>query len=283
MFIEFLRSYMKEIAKLFLAMTYATILPLVQRRPYRIVLYYHGVGKKDINSFERQIAYIAELKCKVVKASEIFTAQADGYDSIVAITFDDAFVSVVENAVPILRKYGLPAAIFVPVGNLGQRPRWERAGTFFDKNEIVMSREQIAELDNDGFEIFSHTLSHPVLTGIEDNRLEVELVSSKSVLEEIIGHEISAISYPHGIYDARVCKAVHRAGYKLGFTIEPTIVNSATDCLKIGRFLVSPRDSFIRFKLNVSGAYQVIKHLQELKAIICRNAIRDERPGCNTG
>ncbi len=219
--------------------------------------------------FEKQMAYLAR-RCKVIKPSEIITAPANNLKVLVAITFDDAFISVIENAVPILRDYGLPAAILVPVGNLGHPPRWKIPENFCAKNETVMSQRQITELDNDGFEIFSHTVSHAVLTEIGNDGLKTELVDSKEDLEKIVGHEISGIGYPHGAYDSRVCEAAKKAGYKLGFTIEPKIVNGSTDYFKIGRFLVSPHDNLLKFKLKVRGGYQATMFLRDLKTLIIR-------------
>jgi len=175
-----------------------------------------------------------------------------------------------ENAVPSLKEYQLPAGVFVPAGNLGRPARWEMPENDSDKNETVMNKELIAELDNDGFEIFSHSLSHPKLTEIQDDRLEAELIGSKQALEKIVGHEVSAISYPDGAFDERVHNAAKKAGYKLGFTIEPTMVNGSTDCLSIGRFLVLACDSLIKFKLEVSGAYQVGIPLKAFKQLLGR-------------
>lgn len=267
-------KHLKETGEFILAAFYALFLNLSSKKPRRVVLCYHGINKADAAGFEKQMAYLAKNR-SVARLSNIRTAGANGADIMVAITFDDAFVSVIENAVSILKRHGLPAAIFVPAGNLGQRPCWQIPDTYSDKdkNETVINQGQIAELDNNGFEIFSHTLSHPVLTGVDDSRLEAELAGSKRALERIVGHEVSAISYPHGVYDARVCNAARKAGYRLGFTIEPSVVNYATDHLKTGRFLVSPRDNLIKFRLKVSGAYQAVKFLQELKGILRRNSV----------
>ena len=258
-----------KITEFLCALIYALFLCALQNKARRITLFYHAVRKQDVRKFKEQMVYLAK-RCKVVNPSEIKTAPANNSDVLVAITFDDAFASVVENAVPILKEYGLSAGIFVPAGNLGQPPRWEISENCSDKNETIMSRQQIAELDNDGFEIFSHSFSHPMLTEIEDSRLEAELVSSKHVLEKIVGHEVSVVSYPNGAYDARVHKAAKKAGYKLGFTIEPTMVDSATDCLKIGRFSVSPYDNLLKFKLKVRGGYQATMFLRDLKTLIIR-------------
>jgi peptidoglycan/xylan/chitin deacetylase (PgdA/CDA1 family) len=255
---------MKEIVKTALAITYAAISSVAQKKPYRIVMCYHSIKKQDIGSFEKQMAYLAS-NCKVVKASEILTASMDGVNPIAAITFDDAFVSVFENALPVLREYGLPASIFVPTGNLGQPPRWNISQTSQYENDIVINEKQLREVNENGFELLSHTVSHPVLTELDDNTLKTELSNSKSALEKMLDHEVCGISYPHGVCDSRVCNAVKQAGYRLGFTIEPNIVNTSTDIMQIGRVAVSPKDSLIKFKLKVKGAYQASKYLSAIK------------------
>ncbi|MHC4749392.1 MAG: polysaccharide deacetylase family protein [Planctomycetota bacterium] len=215
------------------------------------------------------MAYLSR-ECFVVKPSNIKNANADGAKVIVSIIFDDAFLNVLENALPILREYSLPAGISVPTGNLGRQANWDMAGDCPDQDEIVMSQQQIAELDREGFEILSHTVSHPVLTELDDSELEVELVGSKQKLEQIVGHEVSGISYPHGAYDARVYRAAQKAGYKLAFTLDLNTVDSATDCLKVGRFKALPHESLIRFKLKLKGAYRVVRYLRSLKKILVR-------------
>ena len=261
--------YLKETVKLIIAMINFAYLKVADKTPHRLVIYYHGIDGVDIASFRKQMEYLAR-RCTVVKASEIITADGDGAKNLVAITFDDAFVSVMENAVPILREYGLPAGIFVPVGNLRQKPDWKIAENCSDKSEVVMSKEQIEQLDKEGLEIFSHTMSHPLLTELDEGRLEAELVESKKQLQRIVNHEVVGIGYPHGACDARVRNAAEKAGYRIGFTIEPHMLDSTTDNLKIGRFSVSPPDSLLKFKLKASGVYQAVRFLRALKTLLVR-------------
>lgn len=257
----------KEVTVFSIAALYVLFVSLAGRTSRRVVIYYHGIKKADSGRFKKQMDYLAE-KCYVVKPSEIKSANAGKTGVLVSITFDDAFVSVKENAVPILKKNGLPAAIFVPAGNLGQQPNWEIQDDCLDISETVMDEEQISSLAKDGFEIFSHTLSHPVLTEIGDSELKAELIGSKSALEKIVGHAVSVISYPYGACDDRVCLAAKKAGYVLGFTIEPSVVNHAKNDLKIGRFSVSSNDSLAKFKLKVKGGYQILKYLRKPKRAI---------------
>lgn len=262
---------LKKIVELICALIYAAFLSLIRIREdlSRVVIYYHSVKKEDVKQFEKQMAYLAK-NCIVVKASHVKTAPTRGKKSIVAITFDDAFVSILKNALPVLTKWGLTANIFVPTGSLGKPPQWEIPSRSFDKNDPVISQEQVAKLNNDGFEVSSHTVTHPVLTEIDEDRLRHELLDSKRELERIIGYEVPAISYPHGAYDKRVCEAAEKAGYELGFTIEPCTINNYTNNLQMGRFAVSTRDSLMEFKLKVAGAYQVTKYLRAMKRKLMR-------------
>jgi len=229
-----------------------------------VILYYHGVKSADRRMFKKQMTYLAGY-CRVVNVSEIKTATSDGVDTVAAITFDDAFENVLENAVPILKALKLPAAIFVPTGNLGRLPQWLLPLQCDDKNEKVMTAEQIVGLARDGFEIYSHTVSHPKLTSLDEKQLYSELVQSKKDLEAIVGKEVTAVSYPHGDHSAKVCAVTRQAGYREGFTIEPQLVNDCRDNMRLGRFVVSPSDGLVKFRLKVNGAYSILNCLRRAK------------------
>lgn len=259
----------KETIGFICALIYAVYLRLVRKDLNRVIIYYHGIKKEDVGQFEKQMAYLAKT-CIVVTASHIKTARTDGKKSVIAITFDDAFVNILDNAIPVLTKLHLTATVFVPTGNLGKPPQWELSGNYSDKDEFVMNKQQVSKLDKDGFEIFSHSVSHPILTKIDDNELQIELEQSKKTLQEIVGHEVIGLSYPYGAYDNRVYEFVRQAGYKLGFTIEPGLIHDSTDDLKIERTSVSPNDNIIKFKLKASGAYQVLRYLSHAKHLALR-------------
>ncbi len=256
------------VVKFFFAAVYAVILPFVRKRPYRVVLYYHSIRPRHAENFARQMAWLSKSRCKVVRASQILTAEAGGCDCVLAITFDDAFVSVLENGLPVLRRHGFSASVFTPAGNLGRAPVWSISEDNADRCETVMGGTQLQEIEGQGFEVLSHTLSHLPLTELNDKQLSNELLKSRLILKEILGHEITGVSYPHGSFDERVRRAAERAGYEIGFTIEPSIVNGTTDGLKVGRFEVSAGEPLTVFKLKVAGAYQVLKHLSAVKRLL---------------
>jgi peptidoglycan/xylan/chitin deacetylase (PgdA/CDA1 family) len=84
-----------------------------------------------------------------------------------------------------------------------------------------MSWQQVREMSAAGIEFGSHTVTHPILSRLDDNELWQELTESKRVLEEHIEVPVQTISYPVGgpsAFDARVRHMARSAGYKLGFS-----------------------------------------------------------------
>lgn len=82
----------------------------------------------------------------------------------------------------------------------------------------MMSWDQVRELHRDGHEIGSHSLTHPLLPDLPDERVEDEVVSSRRELSRQIGADVPSFCYPNGSYDARTLKAVERAGYECAVT-----------------------------------------------------------------
>lgn len=260
----------KEVVKVSMALGYAAYLKMMNVNSRKVVLYYHDIKAEHVSNFRKQMKYLADTY-KVVKPSEIRTIQPDNNEHLVAITIDDAFENVYENALPVLKDYDFPAAVFAPVGNLGEKPRWYIPDGCESKEFTVMTDRQIIDVDRQGFEIFSHTLSHPRLTEIDNNMLNQEIAESKDYLEQLLGHEVCAISYPHGDHDERVCGAAVEAGYTLGFTVSPAMIGKTTDSMKIGRFKVMSDESLVKFKLKCSGAFHVLQALYSLKSVALRS------------
>ncbi len=263
-------SKINNYIKLIIASIFYAYLTVFQRHPKRLLIYYHGIRDCDVESFARQMAYLSEF-CEVVRPSEIISSDFDPEKTLIGITFDDAFSSAMDLAVPILREHELPAGFYVPTGNLGNAPSWEVSNEAAGNNERIITAEQVRELNGYGFEIGSHTVSHPKLPNLDDRQLTSELTDSKSELEDIVGHEILTISYPNGKHDNRVCEFAKACGYRIGFIIEPYLITDETDELKIGRFGVLPQDSLYEFKLKISGAYQVVKVLRAFRRFVMRH------------
>lgn len=81
---------------------------------------------------------------------------------------------------------------------------------------LPLSWDELRELQAAGWEIGSHTCSHPHLTTLADGDLRYELVTARKVCEHELGEECLSIAYPYGDDDERVIAAAAAAGYRTG-------------------------------------------------------------------
>jgi len=111
--------------------------------------------------------------------------------------------------------------------------------------ELFMSWEHAGELLTQGMEIGSHTLTHPILTQLDDEQHKREVIHSKEMLEERLHCRINSIAYPVGryyCYNEKTFEYVVGAGYKIGFNNEPGFHRSISNALDINRFCVATND-----------------------------------------
>lgn len=98
------------------------------------ILYYHRVnGEADpffpacsVELFEQQIGFVAR-HYKVIALTELLDRleRGDALGGMMAVTFDDGYQDNYHYAFPILRKYGVPATIFLTTGSIDNRqPLW---------------------------------------------------------------------------------------------------------------------------------------------------------------
>lgn len=172
-----------------------------------------------------------------------------------AVTFDDGLQSVLEHALPLLSRLGVAATVFVPTAFPGRaRARWpglERwLASEHEHGLAPMSWEQLSELADEGWEIGSHTRTHPRLTRLGDAELAEELHRSKAECEERLGRACRSLAYPYGDVDGRVVAAVRAAGYEAGAGL-PIRLRRATP-MNWPRVGVYANDPLPRFKAKTA-------------------------------
>lgn len=226
-----------------------------------LVLCYHAVSEDWEASLsvtpERLTQQLRELSEKGYRGVTFSDAVSGNFEGkAVAITFDDAYRSVTERALPILERFGMPGTLFVPTDYLGQdQPMaWpgisQWVGGDHERELLPMSWEQVRSLADAGWEIGSHTRSHPMLTEIPDDRLEEELVASREECERRLERPCRSITYPYGDYDERVVDAAAAAGYSFAGTL-PSGYREAT-ALAFPRVGIYHVDDARSFRLKVS-------------------------------
>lgn len=190
---------------------------------------------------------------KPIEANHKSTLSSDDY--FVAITFDDAFICVLDNAVPELLKRNIPFTIFVPTGFIGKNPGWIRGNS--DSQHKVMDETQLIELHKaENVIIGSHCISHRNITLLCHDEAGKEISQSKADLEKILGQKIVLLSFPHGAYNQQHVTMAREAGYERVFSILPSLAFLRSDEYETGRVRVDPDDWMLEFRLKICGAYR---------------------------
>jgi peptidoglycan/xylan/chitin deacetylase (PgdA/CDA1 family) len=159
------------------------------------------------------------------------------------VTFDDAYRSVGELALPLLRELGVPATVFAPTRFVGDAtPRgWKGTDMWADTDWaheiIVMDWTELRELVEAGWEVGSHTKTHRRLPELGDRELADELAGSRDEIERGVGTSCRSVAYPYGALDRRVARAARAAGYAAAGGVLPGAV-TARDALRVPRISV---------------------------------------------
>ena len=218
-------------------------------------------------TFRRHVATLRALGCSTVTADELGRAlrgEAGLPPRPVHITFDDGFVDCLRHAAPVLHEAGMRATMYVVAGLVGRRSRW-----LLDEGVDLplVDRAGIAELEAAGVECQSHSMTHPRLTDCPDEALADELVRSREVLEDLTGHAVTSVAYPHGAYDARVRRATAAAGYRTAYTTQPGKALPVDDPLELPRVKADGRDRHATFVGRVVTGQHLGAQARELARV----------------
>jgi peptidoglycan/xylan/chitin deacetylase (PgdA/CDA1 family) len=224
-----------------------------QRQQLLIIITYHSVKMSQIKRFDKQMNTLLKIG-QAISLSEGLGNLKSGYN--VAVTFDDAYQSILQNALPILRKKNIPATIFVPTGCLGKKPVWIKDTNHNNASEIVVTEAQLKMLPSDLITIGSHTVTHINLTNVDEKIARREIFESKRTLERVINKKVTLFAAPYATLNENFTDLFRQAGYQRVFLNIPTFPRIQSDLFIMGRNSVEPTDWPLEFYLKLHGAYQ---------------------------
>jgi peptidoglycan/xylan/chitin deacetylase (PgdA/CDA1 family) len=147
-----------------------------------------------------------------------------GAGTNICVTFDDGSETDLLSAAPILHQAGFGATFYITAGWLGKPGH--------------LSAPQLKELSAQGFEIGCHSMTHPMLTDLDESGLQHEIADAKSQLEQIVGQPVEHFSCPGGRYDDRVVRIARAAGYRTVATSRIRANSPDTDLFALGRVAI---------------------------------------------
>lgn len=109
-------------------------------------------------------------------------------------------------------------------------PKWAR----------MMTWQHLREINNNGHEIGSHSMTHPLLPQCSNSDLQTEIGKSREVLQEKLKIPIETFCYPNGDYDERVVKITQSAGYSCAVTTKWKANRQRGPMFQLGRCDIDP-------------------------------------------
>jgi peptidoglycan/xylan/chitin deacetylase (PgdA/CDA1 family) len=226
-----------------------------------LVLCYHAVSEDwDAELSVRPAQLESQVKLMLARgyrgATFYDAVNAPPAPKTFAVTFDDAYRSVIELGFPVLSRLGVPGTVFVPTSFTGsdEPMSWPGidhwVGGPHESELVPMSWEELARLTEAGWEIGAHTLTHPHLTELDDATLAAELQGSRRDCESNLDRPCRSFAYPFSDEDERVVKATGEAGFSAACTLPESMHAPAP--LYWPRVGVYVDDDAFRFRLKTS-------------------------------
>lgn len=236
--------------------------PRAWPREDRLVLCYHAVSPDwpiglavTPHALERQVSRL--LRLGYVPATFWEVVHRPPGARTFSVTFDDGWVSVLRHGFPVLHRLDVPATVFV-ASSLVDRHEEPMRGAVIDpwqdsphRDELhCLSWDELRGLMEHGWEIGAHSMTHPLLTRVDDATLAEELRGSKLRCEEMLGVPCRTMAYPTGDFDERVERAAGAAGYEAAAALPKRFTGPRP--LAYPRVSIQRRDSDLAFRVKVS-------------------------------
>jgi peptidoglycan/xylan/chitin deacetylase (PgdA/CDA1 family) len=157
------------------------------------------------------------------------------------ITFDDGYRDNLQNALPLLEKYQIPATIFITTAYLGEQANfaWDQEYTENDRAQFLTTQEIQTLSRNPLIEIGGHTHTHQRLSELSVPGQEKEIQENKDILQEIISKPIIHFAYPFGgifDYTKQTRALVQDAGFQTISTTTQKFVTATSELTDLARF-----------------------------------------------
>jgi peptidoglycan/xylan/chitin deacetylase (PgdA/CDA1 family) len=161
--------------------------------------------------FRRGIARLHENGYRTLGLLEAVDCLRQGKsfpDRSFAVTFDDGYQTVYDEAFPVLQEYGMTATVFLTVEEKRTPKPTDRLPSL--EGRSMLSWQEILEMQRWGIVFGAHTLTHPDLTRLPIKRIESEILESKTIIEDALNTHIDSFAYTYGYYDNRSREIVQK-------------------------------------------------------------------------
>jgi len=201
----------------------------------RAIFTFHSIDdERSLLSFSPKSlsALLNALKNKKIPVCDINTLMKPETKRGVALTFDDGMHSVIKNALPVLKDYGVNAHIFISTDSVNSK-KWPTPTTGIPGFKMLGWGE-IEKLHKYGIHIESHTKTHPDMRTLSSSCVEDECIGSDEIILERLGRLPEYFAYPFGYHNNSTRNFI-RQRYRGGVTTELRMIGNNEDLATIPR------------------------------------------------
>jgi peptidoglycan/xylan/chitin deacetylase (PgdA/CDA1 family) len=213
-----------------------------------VLLYHHFSDKTPFSTsispklFEQHLQYLQKNKFNVLSLEEMLRRlkKHDLPNKCVVLTADDAYLSIYENAYPLLKKYKMPMAVFVSSGGVDK------------KYKALMSWQTMRSLKG-VLQFYNHSAHHHHLLDLNKKSWVEEVVKTQKRLQDELGITRKIFAYPYGESSLSMRKKIKEMGYT-GFGQHSGLVSNYSDLQNLPRFPMAANFAKMRsFKTKIKA------------------------------
>ncbi len=216
------------------------------------ILMYHNLGdapcEEDVPYFVSQSNFYKQMRfLKWGGYKTITLDQLKGFiqgkkkipKRSIIISFDDGYDSFEKIGVPILKKIGFSATMFIITSKIN--------------TPGYLGSESIRKLQQDGIQFESHSHTHPIITKLQNSEVKFELSESKKELESVLSSSVRFYAYRGGHYNENIKKMVQDEGYTAAVCSKPGLNNNKTNIFALRRMGIRGNDDLGDFARKLLG------------------------------
>jgi peptidoglycan/xylan/chitin deacetylase (PgdA/CDA1 family) len=239
---------------------YETVINNLKRQPTILIFTYHLISDNEklwsdyvipTQKFEQDIQYLQKKGFIFVTMSKLYRIKKnpDKYKNknIVALTFDDGYKSDYELVYPILKKYNVPATLFITGSYIGEEKYLTKAQL------LELSKSSLVEIGNHSYE--KHRLSKmELLKEFEDEAtyysVLADFMKNRDFIYSITNKKPTSLSYPYGVYNEKADEYFKKNGFNISVGTYPKNNISSTLSLPLYRINRSNNDNLFKLALD---------------------------------
>jgi peptidoglycan/xylan/chitin deacetylase (PgdA/CDA1 family) len=224
------------------------------------ILFYHRISDDDDplavspRRFREQMELLAAGGYEVVDLAAAVDLLERGLSPphVIALNFDDGYLDVAENALPVLERLGFRATVFLPTGIIDGTASFP----WYARQPPMLGWDAVVELDRGGtLGVEPHTGTHPNLLLLDDEASRHEIAESKLALEARLDRPAQSFCYPAGLFGERERRFVAESGFRAAVSCEPGVNLPGADPLTLRRRQIDPADRLLDFRAKVGGGH----------------------------